>query len=427
LEGSFWERNTMSSADVTELRRVVRSVIQEVPVTDIHTHLYPPGFGGLLLWGIDELLTYHYLVAETFRYADISYDAFWALPKQAQADLIWKTLFLDASPISEACRGVLTVLEKLGLDVRSRDLASYRRFFAGKTVFGYVDEVLALSRVETVVMTNDPFNDEERVLWLEGRQKDTRFRAALRLDALLNSWGSAWPRLREWGYPVERRLTAKSLAGVRRFLTEWAERMGALYCAVSLPPSFRFPDKSLRSTLLGECVLPVCAERNLPLALMIGVKKRTNPALGDAGDSVGKADIDTVEHLCAEYPRNKFLVTMLARENQHELCVAARKFPNLLVFGCWWFLNNPSLVEEVTRMRLELLGLSVIPQHSDARVLDQLIYKWEHAKAVITEVLIDKYTDLSATGWRVSGEEVRRDVAMLFGGNFWAFLEKKLG
>jgi len=90
---------------------------------------------------------------------------------------------------------------------------------------------------------------------------------------------------------------------------------------------------------------------------------------------VGKADITVVEHLCSEYPRNKFLVTMLTRENQHELCVAARKFRNLLVFGCWWFLNNPSLVEEITRMRFELLGVSVIPQHSDARVLDQLVYK----------------------------------------------------
>jgi len=165
----------MSIADVTELRRVVRSVVRGVPITDIHTHLYPPGFGrcdpGLLLWGIDELLTYHYLVAETFRCADIPYDRFWTLSKQAQADLIWKTLFLDASPISEACRGVLTVLGKLGLDLGSRDLASYRRFFAGKTVSGYVDEVLASSGVETVVMTNDPFNDEERGLWLEGPQR----------------------------------------------------------------------------------------------------------------------------------------------------------------------------------------------------------------------------------------------------------------
>jgi len=445
----------MNITDGEVLRSVVARAVDETPVTDIHTHLYPPSFGRLLLWGIDELLTYHYLVAETFRSAHISMEPFWALARQEQADLIWKTLFIDASPISEACRGVLTVLAKLGLDVGSRDLASYRRSFAARSASEYVDEVLALSRVETVVMTNDPFNDSERALWLEGRLEDGRFRAALRLDALLNGWESAWPRLREWGYEVERRLTAKSLAGVRRFLGEWAERMGALYCAVSLPPSFRFPGSSAslgllapnsgrhpaeaggpgaqpmdpegpRSTLLRECVLPVCAERNLPLALMIGVKKRTNPALGDAGDSVGKGDIDTVEQLCATCPQNKFLVTMLARENQHELCVAARKFPNLLVFGCWWFLNNPSLVEEVTRMRLELLGTSVIPQHSDARVLDQLIYKWEHAKATITEVLLDKYRDLMATGWRLSEEEVRRDVGSLFGGNFWAFLKKKL-
>ncbi len=52
---------------------------------------------------------------------------------------------------------------------------------------------------------------------------------------------------------------------------------------------------------------------------------------------------------------------MLARENQHELCVTARKFPNLMIFGCWWFLNNPSLIEEITQMRLDLLGLSMIP------------------------------------------------------------------
>ena len=91
---------------------------------------------------------------------------------------------------------------------------------------------------------------------------------------------------------------------------------------------------------------------------------------------------------------------MLARENQHELCVAARKFGNLMVFGCWWFLNNPSLIEEIERMRFELLGTSFIPQHSDARVLDQLIYKWDHSRRIIGKVLADKYADLAETGWQ---------------------------
>jgi len=155
---------------------------------------------------------------------------------------------------------------------------------------------------------------------------------------------------------------------------------------------------------------------------MIGVKKLTNPDLRLAGDSVGKSCIEVVEQLCASYPNVKFLVTMLARENQHELCVAARKFRNLMVFGCWWFLNNPSLVDEITRMRLELVGLSMIPQHSDARVLDQVIYKWAHSRAIIAEVLTDKYLEMTDTGWEVTEDEIRRDVEGLLGRNFWEFV-----
>jgi hypothetical protein len=113
---------------------------------------------------------------------------------------------------------------------------------------------------------------------------------------------------------------------------------------------------------------------------------------------------------------------MLARENQHELAVAARKFGNLMVFGCWWFVNNPSLIEEITRLRVELLGTSFIPQHSDARVLDQLIYKWDHSREIIARVLVDKYIDLAATGWRASEEEIRRDVRYLLHDNFVNFL-----
>jgi hypothetical protein len=49
------------------IARAVGKIVDATPVTDIHTHLYPPAFGSLLLWGLDDLLTYHYLVAEVFR------------------------------------------------------------------------------------------------------------------------------------------------------------------------------------------------------------------------------------------------------------------------------------------------------------------------------------------------------------------------
>ena len=89
-------------------------------------------------------------------------------------------------------------------------------------------------------------------------------------------------------------------------------------------------------------------------------------------------------------------------------------------------MNNPSVIEEITRERFELLGPSVTPQHSDARILDQVVYKWAHSKKIIGSVLLEKYADLLAAGWRLEEKEVRRDVDQLFGGSFAAFLKKRL-
>ncbi|MFB6362982.1 glucuronate isomerase [Paenibacillus elgii] len=415
----------MTIATKEQLTAFVTETVRATPVTDIHTHLFAESFGDLLLWGVDELLTYHYLIAETFRFRpDLSYDAFWQLSKQEQADLIWQTLFIDHSPYSEACRGVVTVLNRLGFDLAKRDLEEYRAYFRNVSARDYIDRILKLANVKTIVMTNDPFDAYERGKWETGSPQDPRFLAALRIDPLLNLWDSSWSKLKEQGYEVSADLSGGTLAEIRRFLKDWIARMNPLYMAVSLPNDFAYPEDSVRVRIIDECIVPVAREAGIPFAMMIGVKRKVNPSLKDAGDSLGKSDIGAVERVVSKYQDVKFLVTMLSRENQHELAVTARKNRNLLVFGCWWFLNNPSLIEEITRMRLELLGGSVIPQHSDCRILDQLLYKWDHSRAIIGKVLCDKYGDLFDAGWRLEEEEIRRDIEDLLGGVFWKFLGK---
>lgn len=410
--------------DASTIRRIVKDAVARVQVTDLHTHLYSPDFGPLMLWGIDEVLTYHYLIAEAMLRLDMPYDDFWALTKREQADLIWQTLFLDRSPVSEACRGVLTMLQGLGLDPSVRDLDVHRDFFRRQDPVKHVTHVMDIAGVESVVMTNDPFDAAEHPVWMRGINADPRFHAALRVDVMLNSWEVACPKLVGWGYDVRANLGGNTMNEVRRFLSEWIGRMDALYMALSLPPDFDYPEKTVRGRLIDECVIPVAREKGIPFALMIGVRRQINPNLRMAGDGMGLASVEAVERLCAVNQDARFMVTMLARENQHALCVAARKFRNLLIFGCWWFLNNPSLIDEITRMRLELLGLSFIPQHSDARILEQLIYKWAHSREVIGNVLAEKYADLAATGWGVMEEEIRRDVGDLLGDNFWRFVGK---
>jgi hypothetical protein len=408
-------KQTIPSA---QLGAIVTRVVGETPVVDMHTHLYSEQFGRIGLWGLDELINYHYLIAEIFRFSSISYQEFWAMDTSRQAEAIWKALFEQNSPLSEATRGILTVLQQLGLDTGKPGLKAFRAYFAQQNRSDYTDKVFKLANVKTVVMTNDPFDPAEWAVWMNTPDLDSRFRPVLRLDPLLLKWGEACQQLASWGYAVEQGLGGKTLAEVRRFLEDWVRRMRPVYMAVSLPPDFSFPDSSVRGQFVAQCVLPVCREHGLPFSMMIGVRKLVNPALRLAGDSLGTADMSVVERLCGEFPENRFLVSMLARENQHALCVAARKFRNLMPFGCWWFMNNPSIIEEITRERFELLGTSFIPQHSDARVLDQLLYKWPHSRAIIAKVLTEKYTDLQQTGWTVTEADVRRDVKKLLQDNF---------
>jgi hypothetical protein len=412
---------TASESKRAALARRVEKIVANTPVFDIHTHLYDPAFEELLLWGIDELLVYHYLVAEAFRYFDVPYEQFWALPRTRQAELIWNALFVQHSPLSEACRGVLTTLNLLGLDARKRDLPALRRWFAKQDAEKHLTHCLELAKVERLCMTNSPFDDLERPLWEKGFRRDERFLAALRVDPLLLAWSDAARRLAEWGYGVGAGLSAAVISEVRRFLSDWTKRIQAKYLMVSLPPDFRFPDTNGCAQLIERVILPHCREFGLPFALMLGVKRAVNPALGLAGDDVGLADLQSLQNLCAGFPGNKFLVTALPRENQHELCVLARKFRNLHVFGCWWFTNVPHVVEEMTRMRLELIGLSVTPQHSDARVVDQLVYKWSHFREILARVLADQYAGLSRAGWQPTTAEIQRDVKDLFGGAFERF------
>ena len=409
-----------------QISSAVEEVLAATQFLDIHTHLFSPAFGKLGLWGIDELLTYHYLEAEFFRSSDTTPERYWSLSKREQADAIWRTLFVENTPVSEATRGVIAVLKAFELPTDRTDLAEARSFFKAQTIEAHIHRVFEMAGVSMVVMTNDPLDPEEAAVWLKGVPIHRQFRAVMRLDRILCGWSTHWQALAGQGYRVDEQASGKSVPEVRRFLVDWHARMQPVYMASSLPDTFEYPQETVGNRLLEEAVLPACRELDLPLSLMIGVRKQVNPSLRLAGDAVGRADLRALENLCREFPANRFLVSVLSRENQHELCVYARKFANLMPFGCWWFVNNPSIVEEITRERIEMLGTSFIPQHSDARVLEQVIYKWSNTRRILGGILSDTYRLLSEDGRAVTRGDIQRDVTRLFRSNAEAWTDLRV-
>ena len=409
----------MSTPASFSLSEAVASAFENQPIVDVHTHLYPTQMGPLCLMGPDELLTYHYLKVETCRHlpAGVSVAQFNALPKPHQADVVWRTLFSGSgSPLSEAQLGVVTVMSALGLNPRADSLSEFRAFFSGTDPKEYVNLIFEKSGVDRVYMTNDPLDDLEGPAWQAGFERDPRFAAALRLDSAMSGWPAPAAKLKALGYDVANDLSSGTIAEIRRYLDDWIARMDARYLAISLPPDFAYPSECAVATLLGAAVYPTAREHGIPTAMMVGVRRGVNPLLGDGGDGLGKWDVTVLENIARDWPDVNFLVTLLSRENQHELCVAARKFPNVTPFGCWWFMNNPSIIQEITSERLELLGSGFVPQHSDARVLDQLLYKWTQSIGAIAPVFIRKYEALRNAGWPLTERDIRNDVARMFGG-----------
>jgi hypothetical protein len=374
--------------DVDSVQCTVFSEVSSVEVIDLHTHLLPPSHGPLCLWGIDELLTYHYLVAEYFITAPASMtpEAFYAMTKQEQADIIWTALFVDRTPLSEATRGVVTTLNSLGLrtEVQNRDLDGIRRFYREYRRRGelgasdFCEKIFDLAGVRYAVMTNIPFSSVEAQYW-RGPNKQSysrRFRSALRVDPLLaGDVRTIEAALRSSGYDT-------TLEGARQYLRDWVDTMKPEYVMASTPHDFSFHDGgSLTnvvktgsvnvdamaepfafvaavgrsygtgcdgttgeddrpslinedSDFLGQVLMTVCEERDLPVALKIGAHRGVNPRLRDAGDGVvAFADAGVLSRLCARFEKVRFLATFLSRSNQHEAAVLASKFRNLHLYA----------------------------------------------------------------------------------------------
>ena len=262
----------------------------------------------------------------------------------------------------------------LGLEaeIKAKDLASIRKYydaFRDKGLAGtesFVDKVYQVSGVRYAIMTNIPFDANEAQHW-RPKRKDypNTFRSALRVDPLLaGNNKTVFAALKSSGYGT-------TLVDARQYLHDWCDTMNPEYLMASTPHDFTFVGDGgtlagvkktglnesamkapfafaevvdndcdnceetdnipsiidERSDFLTNVLMPVCEERNLPLALKIGAHRGVNPQLLSAGDGmVAFADTSTLARLCGKFPKVRFLATFLSRVNQHEACVLASKF-----------------------------------------------------------------------------------------------------
>ena len=144
--------------------------------------------------------------------------------------------------------------------------------------------------------------------------------------------------------------------------------------------------------------------------ILIGVKRGVNRNFKEGGDGIGDEDCTVIESIVAQNPDINFLVTHLSDISQYKLIVLSRKFSNLKLFGFWWFLNQKKMIKNILDQKINLLGLNFIAQHSDARVYEQLIYKWINFKEILSEIFYEKYILLQNDGFKISENQIVKDM-----------------
>jgi hypothetical protein len=261
--------------------------------------------------GIDELLNYHYLIAELFVTSDINVKKFNSLTKKEKAEIVWNELFVKRTPISEACKGILTILKNFSITFENKN---YSEVKAQLNKIEYKDDnIFKKSNITSVVMTNNPFDLDEWSLFNNPNWDRRKYRASLRLDNLINEFDKSLNI-------AQKSISSKSNtpSDIIEYLEVCRNESNPIYVALSLD------NASFKNLLISDFwfnVLEWLSEKKLPMSLMLGVKRRVNKDFGEAGDGIGDIELKDLSKLCSTFPNNKFLVTCLSLNDQHELTV----------------------------------------------------------------------------------------------------------
>ena len=383
-----------------QIKFYIEKFVNSTPIFDIHTHLFPSKFKKYYNVGLVKLLNYHYLKAELFSLGNIKIKNFNNLDDNKKAKIIWNNLFLNRYPLSTATQGVLRILKLYGVDDVNQKFDKILKITNDNQLSE--EDIFKITNIKQVVMTNNPFDEEERKIL--NLNRDNKYLNSIRIDDLFMEPKNKKNLFTSYYLSSNEKIKI-AIREIKKILKN------------NKPSYFSLSSENLdefRNQLFFDDFLPLLRQSKTPMMLLIGVKRQVNKLYKDAGDSIGTFNFNNLEKILIKFPNNNFLVSCLDYRDQFKMNVLARKFQNLKIVGFWWFNNNESVIENLLKQRFELLGDSFILQHSDARIVDQLVYKWLDFKSIYIKVMVEKYHKLLSLGYKIKTIDLEKKINFHF-------------
>ena len=401
-----------------ELKQRLFDELDSLVLIDPHTHINPHAPASRTL---ADFLGYHY-------YTELAHSA--GMPREAIEDaslspkekvgrLVSGLGHIDntaqLSWLLEAARVLF------GVELERLDSSNWEQLYDAAQAKldqpNWEDQVLQLSKLEAVFLTND-FDDP-----LSGF--DTRrYVPCLRTDDLVFHFckSSVRQRLASCSGVEVQTLDDLTLGLRQRF--EHFTAHGVRACAISLPPYFTprqisaaAAEQSLSRLLrdneqsteedkqtVGAWVFwqlaTYCAEFQLPFDLMIGVNRAVYPSGVYQGQDLYDSRVSLIQYrdLFNAFPQVTFPISVLASVTNQELVSYAWIFPNVVCNGHWWYSNTPSFIARDLHARLEAVPRNkIVGYYSDMYKLEFAQPKFAMFKRCLAGVLADHFVQLM--GW----------------------------
>lgn len=402
-----------------ETRNLIWAAAHTTPAVDIRVMIRPPAAGTPAVSGIDALLTSPAILSEFFRRRslnrrDPAAEADNVAAREAYvrsltpgelADIVWRQLFLDHSPLSEAARVVLTTLGLYGIDVSSGDLRLLREQFEAVPATERVERAVKLANLDLILHPVDSMHVDDALRPAGGGRA---FRPVLYLNELLGDWKESARKLRLQGFGLKAKVDEFTPIELRRHLATEIARLKPVALGLDWPRGHN-PDDGCVGRLVREGALPLCREHNLPFFL----------AVDDAGtEPAGRpTSVDDLAPLWEDYPDVRFFLFPSREDHLGPAIAAASRGRNLLLCGPDRPLAGPAVLDGFTTRRLEASGSAFHACHSGAETMEELVGRWAHMRWCLGKTLIRHYMDVWRTGWTFDENNIRKDIAALLGGN----------
>lgn len=334
---------------------------------DFHSHLYPETDIRYKA-GLIDLLNYHYFYGEyakARKYSSQEMGVFLKMPAEDKAKLIWEYIFVHKrkDELSHAGLGVIEIINtllpnKFSFSESRNEICENFQDVLSAYKTPSIEEIFNITGLSYTIGTYEPGETLPTSPFIKG---------AVRIDSCHET---SYPDIDESAEYYS--LSCETHSDV--FSTRMRNNKITLY---SLMTHFYYEKKFTK-------FLKSLIDAGKSLWLMLGVARNINSFMGLGGDSIGLCDMRVVEMFAKKFPELNIKFSILDINQLNRAIVAERIFPNLSFQYPWWFNVNTIDVNMYLTKSREILGKrkSEIEFYSDARVLEQLIYKYNFFKSL---------------------------------------------